>query len=106
MLVEKEVNFEGKIVAVKMISGDELLARCVQDEHSKKSKILKVKQPLSLTIGNPRQTEDGVTRVTFTPWMLSLGPEEIITIKSDHVLFLAEAGENAIMKYEKAISRT
>jgi hypothetical protein len=104
MLVEKETNFENKIIAVKLISGDELLARCVLDDHNKKTKLLKVKQPLSLSVGNPRTNEQGMTRVMFTPWMLSLGPDAVITLKTDHILFLSEAGQNASQQYENAVS--
>jgi hypothetical protein len=103
MLVEKEISYEDKVVAVKLISGEELLARCVQDDHSKKTKVVRVKQPLCLSVGNPRVNEQGMTRVMFTPWMLSLGPDAMITIKSEHILSLAEASDNARQQYENAV---
>lgn len=98
MLIEKESNLQDKVVTMKLVSGEEILARCI--EHDKKN--IKIKQPIVLVVDSPRQKgTNGQTRVTFEPWMLSLGPSQPITLRNDHIVYMAEAGENANREYLK-----
>lgn len=102
MLIEKDPDLEDKIIALKMISGEEILAKCVQYSDDKKLKIIKIKQPVVLVIDSPRQKTNGQTHVSFEPWMLSLSPNEIISLRSDHIVYIAEAGEQAMANYRRA----
>jgi hypothetical protein len=101
MLVEKDKSFEGKIVSVKLVNSEEILAFCVKDDHTSKARQVVLRQPVKLMASEPPQTSaDGLTKVAFYPWIFGVGPDEDLVIKNDHILVLAEAGENAARQYK------
>jgi hypothetical protein len=105
MLLEKPSNLEDKVISLKLVSGEEILAKCVKNDFDKRTKTISIKQPLILVVDSPRQKTNGQTHVSFEPWILSLSPAEVISLKTDHIVYLAEAGENAVIQYCKATEK-
>jgi len=95
MLKEKKSPF--KVVAVKLVTGEEIIAKFIELENG----TLKVETPLAMIMAenpdNPTQT-----RVMFTPWMIA-SANVAIEIREQFVVSLVEAREDAADQYELAI---
>lgn len=97
MLVDKKTE-DSVIVAIKMISGEEVIARKLsEDDHN-----VRITRPLSMVMAenpdNPQQT-----RVMFTPFMVAAG-KDMMNIRRDHILAMVPARPDAAEQYETAIS--
>jgi hypothetical protein len=97
MLVEKKAS-DQVVVAIKLISGEELIARRLSDDDNH----IIVSRPLAMIMAdnpdNPTQT-----RVMFTPWMVAAG-KETMTIKNAHVIAVVPARADAAEQYEQALA--
>lgn len=96
MLVEKTA-VPNTIIAIKLVTGEEIIAlKLGDDDHH-----LTVSRPVSMVMtenpDNPQQT-----RVVFAPWMVAAG-KDIVTIKSQHIIAISIAREDAATQYEEAI---
>lgn len=93
-----ETTLEGIVVTVKLITGEEIIAKLLPTENPH---MFKFKRPLALVMGEvpgaPHQTQ-----VMFTPWMLALDENEPATIRHEHVLAMSPARKDAAQQYESA----
>ncbi len=105
MLVDKVSSLENKVVAIKLISGEEIVAKCLEFDPDKKIKVVKIKQPVVLFVDSPRQTTNGSTKVHLEPWMLSIPPSTVISLRYDHIVYIAEAAENAGREYARLLDQ-
>jgi hypothetical protein len=96
MLKEKTPKAQA-VVAIKLVTGEEIMARLVSDEDAH----VIVKSPLSMILADNPDAPDQ-TRVMFTPWMVSAG-KETVTIKNTHVVALTTAREDAAAQYNQAL---
>jgi hypothetical protein len=85
MLLEKPIA-EGDVVSIKLINGDELIARLESDDH----KGITVNRPLALTMQG-----GGLGMV---PWVL-LGDKDNITLNRDHIFAMVPSKKDAAAQY-------
>lgn len=85
MLFEKSVS-QGDVVSLKLINGDELIARFESEtEH-----IVKIIKPLAITVG-----QQGLGMM---PWMF-LGDKETVTLKQAHIFTIMPSKKDAADQY-------
>jgi hypothetical protein len=85
MLLQKPIA-EGDVVSIKLINGDELIARLDADDH----KGITINRPLALTMQG-----GGLGMV---PWVL-LGDKDSITLNRDHVFAMVPSKKDAADQY-------
>ena len=85
MLINK-VPTTGDVVSVKLVNGDELIARFDEDSPG----IIKLNRPLALTMSG-----QGLGMI---PWMF-LGAEETVSIKKEHILAMMLSKKDAADQY-------
>lgn len=85
MLIEKGLK-DGDVVSVKMINGDELIARYKSDD----ADTITIEKPLVLTMGSQG--------LGMMPWVF-LGDKEEIALKKHHVLFFMRTKKDAADQY-------
>lgn len=93
-----KTRLEGCIVAIKLISGEEIIARVVVEQPS----FLSLSHPLSF-IMHPNPTAPNQAVVSFAPWMIGIHDTQIVTILMDKIIFAAEARGDASDQYRQAI---
>lgn len=97
MLVEKKSE-DTKVVAIKMITGEEVIARKLSEDATG----VRITRPLSMIMAenpdNPQQT-----RVMFTPWMVAAG-KEMMVVKHEHIIVIMEARPDAAEQYDQAVT--
>jgi hypothetical protein len=101
MLKEKNTattELESHIVAVKLITGEEIIAKL---DPASTNQLFKFQRPLAMVLGEvpgkPHQTQ-----VMFTPWMLALDENEVASVRNEHVVAIAAARKDAAIQYESA----
>jgi hypothetical protein len=98
MLVIKKQNLNGKVIAIKLISGEEIMAKLISTE----DKTIILSNPVSYVMNmNPENPEQG--EVMFAPWMLGIDMNSSIEINIDHILYFGAANKDASSKYSEAI---
>lgn len=85
MLIEKPVT-EGDIVSLKLINGDELIARFEKET----ADTVTINRPMSITIG-PQG-------LGMMPWLF-LGSKESMTLKKDHIFVMTSSKKEAADQY-------
>jgi hypothetical protein len=99
MLVSKKPKLDGKIVAAKLVSGEEIMAKLVSSEDG----CIRLNKPVSYIMGvnpdNPDQTE-----VLFSPWMVGVDLDTTVELDIKHILFMGQAGTDATDRYNEAMS--
>lgn len=85
MLLQKPVT-TGDVVSIKLINGDELIAR-YDDETGD---TININRPLALTMS--------ATGLGMIPWMF-LGDKDNITLKKEHVFCLVPSKKDAADQY-------
>ena len=85
MLIEKPMS-EGDVVSIKLINGDELIARLEKDDQNGYT----INRPLALTMQN-----GGLGMI---PWVF-LGAKETMTLSKDHVFIVMPAKKEAADQY-------
>jgi hypothetical protein len=98
MLKIKEESFVDKIVAIKFVSGEEIIAECVDYEQSN---TVIIKRPLSLVMVTNK--ENSRAQVNFAPWILSINDDQIVKLHVEKIMFIAEAKKDAARQYMDAI---
>ena len=85
MLIEKPIA-EGDVVSIKLINGDEIIARLESDDH----RGITVDRPLALTLG-----PQGLGMV---PWVF-LADKSTMTISRDHIFVMVRSKKDAADQY-------
>jgi len=85
MLIEKPMS-EGDVVSIKLINGDELIARLEKDNLEGYT----INRPLALTMSG-----GGLGMI---PWVF-LGAKETMTLKREHVFIVMPAKKEAADQY-------
>jgi hypothetical protein len=85
MLIEKPIA-NGDVVSLKLINGDEIIARFEDDNES----TIKITKPLAITVG-PQG-------LGMMPWIF-LGEKETVTIKKEHVFVMIPSKKDAANQY-------
>lgn len=85
MLFEKPIA-NGDVVSIKLINGDELIARLEKDDHDG----ITVSRPLAITM-----SAQGLGMI---PWIF-LGSKETVTIKREHVFVMVPSKKEAADQY-------
>ncbi len=89
MLINKKAFSQGDVVSLKLVNGDEIIARYESDDNDS----IKISKPMALTMG-----PQGLGMV---PWVF-LGEPESFTLKRDHIFVMVaskkDAGDQYIQK--------
>ncbi len=85
MLIEKPIA-TGDVVSLKLINGDEIIARYEDDNES----TIKITKPLAITVG-PQG-------LGMMPWIF-LGEKETVTLKKEHVFVMIPSKKDAANQY-------
>jgi hypothetical protein len=85
MLLEKPIA-EGDVVSLKLINGDEIIARLEKDDHNG----ISITKPLAITAG-----PQGLGMI---PWIF-LGSKDTITLKREHVFVMIPSKKEAADQY-------
>ncbi len=85
MLIEKPIA-NGDVVSLKLINGDEIIARYEDDNES----TIKITKPLAITVG-PQG-------LGMMPWIF-LGEKETVTLKKEHVFVMIPSKKDAANQY-------
>lgn len=86
MLLINKGYTPGDVVSIKLINGDELIARFEEEANG----LVKINRPLALTMSG-----GGLGMI---PWMF-LGADENVTIKKDHVMAIMCSKKDASDQY-------
>jgi hypothetical protein len=85
MLIEKPLS-EGDVVSIKLVNGDEIIARLDKDDQHG----FTITKPLAITLG-----PQGLGMI---PWVF-LGAKETMTINKNHVFVIMPAKKDAADQY-------
>jgi hypothetical protein len=85
MLIEKPIA-EGDVVSIKLINGDEIIARLDRDDHHG----ITISKPLAVTLG-----PQGLGMI---PWVF-LAAKETMTLKREHIFVMLPAKKDAADQY-------
>lgn len=97
MLVQNEVSLTNKVVVLKLVSGEEVIARVVSSDAQK----IVIKNPLLMVM---MPEDDGVQgMVAFAPWVLGANDNVGLPINLIHVVTHTEARTDAATQYSRAI---
>jgi hypothetical protein len=97
MLKLQNERLNDKIISIKFVSGEEIIAQCVQHEESS----ISLKRPLSLVMATNKDASKA--QVNFAPWMLSITHDQLIKLDFSKIMFVAEAGKDAARQYMDAV---
>lgn len=96
MLKEKPTTKFPYVAAIKLVTGEEIIAKVISEEGG-----YHLDKPLAMVMAenpdNPQQT-----RVMFTPWMVAAGDKPVVVLKP-HMLAITEAREDAAEQYTQAV---
>jgi len=98
MLVEKKDGLNGKAIAIKLLTGEEIIAHCVEDLNGE----LRIVNPLAMVM-MPGEEQEGM--VMFAPWMLALDDDTVITIPHDKYVVYVAARRDASQQYYGAVGQ-
>jgi hypothetical protein len=85
MLLEKPI-VDGDIVSIKLINGDEIIARLEKDDNNG----ITINKPLALTMSG-----GGLGMI---PWVF-LGDKDTMTLKREHVFVMVTSKKDAAKQY-------
>lgn len=85
MLLEKPM-VSGDVVSLKLINGDEIIARLDSDDHN------------GITITKPLAITAGPQGLGMIPWVF-LGEKETFTLKREHVFVMVPSKKDAANQY-------
>ena len=85
MLIQKPIA-EGDIVSIKLINGDEIIARLEKDDHNG----ITIDRPLALTVG--------AQGLGMIPWVF-LADKSTMTIKREHIFVMVPSKKDAADQY-------
>lgn len=96
MLIVNNSKYNNKIVSIKLITGEEIMALVVNDESS----LINVKNPLLLVMMTDESTQG---MVAFAPWILGAEDSAVIEINKNSVIAITEARSDALDQYRIAV---
>lgn len=85
MLLKKPIT-TGDVVSIKLINGDEIIARLESDDQSG----ITINRPLALTMSG--------SGLGMIPWIF-LGDKDSITLKHEHVFVMVPSKKDASAQY-------
>ena len=85
MLIDKGISV-GDVVSIKLINGDELIARLESDDQNG----VTIDRPLALTMSN-----GGLGMI---PWVF-LGGKSVMTLKREHIFVIVPSKKDAADQY-------
>lgn len=85
MLINKGLS-KGDVVSIKLINGDEIIARFEEEDQSQ----VTVTKPLALTLGGGG--------LGMMPWLF-LGDKETISLRRDHMFVISPSKKDAAAQY-------
>lgn len=85
MLLQKPIR-EGDVVSIKLINGDEIIARLEADDHNG----ITVTKPLAITM-----SAQGLGMI---PWVF-LGEKDSYTLKREHIFVMVPSKKDAADQY-------
>ena len=85
MLIQKPIS-EGDVVSIKLINGDEIIARLEKDDQNG----ITINRPLALTMAS-----GGLGMI---PWIF-LGDKDTVTLKREHVFVMVPSKKDAADQY-------
>jgi len=85
MLLEKPIA-EGDVVSIKLINGDEIIARLEKEDQSG----ITINRPLALTMSG--------SGLGMIPWIF-LGSKETMTLKREHYFVMVPSKKDAADQY-------
>lgn len=85
MLIEKPVS-NGDVVSLKLINGDEIIARLESDDHN------------GITISKPLAITMSAQGLGMIPWLF-LGDKSSYTLKREHVFVMVPSKKEAADQY-------
>lgn len=85
MLIQKPIA-EGDVVSIKLVNGDEIIARLEKDDSSG----ITINRPLALTMNGGG--------LGMMPWIF-LGDRETITLRHEHVFVVVPSKKDAAAQY-------
>ena len=88
MLIEKGFS-NGDIVSLKIVNGDELIARFEEET----SDTIKITKPLAITM-----SQQGLGMI---PWIF-LGDDETVTVQKSHVFVMVNSKKDAATQYRQS----
>lgn len=88
MLIEKGFS-NGDIVSVKIVNGDELIARFEEETEE----TVKLSKPLAITM-----SQQGLGMI---PWIF-LGDDETVTVKKAHIFVIVNSKKDAATQYRQS----
>lgn len=98
MLITTNSNLTNKVGVFKLVSGEEVIARVVEDNSAQGS--IRIKAPLSMIMVN----DDGNQgMVAFAPWVLGAADDAILEIKTANLVVTTEARADAAIQYSQAV---
>jgi hypothetical protein len=98
MLTAKTIDYTNRIVSVKLVTGEEIIARVVeQKEHS-----LVFKRPLSMVM--MAGDDDNQGQVAFAPWMLGLPDDARVELPRERLVYVGESRKDAAEQYVIAVN--
>lgn len=98
MLTAKPIDYTNRIVSAKLITGEELIARVVeQKEHS-----LVFRRPLTMVMMAAEDDNQG--SVAFAPWMLGLPDDARVELPRERIIWVGESRKDAAEQYVIAVN--
>ena len=94
MLVEKLNN---KIITIKLISGEEIMAECVDSSSSS----LTIKNPMMMALNEIKDTSQ--VMITFFPWAISISNKMSIVLELSKIITYGTSRDDAAEQYRKTI---
>jgi hypothetical protein len=85
MLIDKGVT-DGDIVSLKVINGDELIAKFVSEDAT------------TITINRPKALTAGPQGLGMIPWLF-LGGKDTVTLQKSHVFVMVPSNGDASKQY-------
>lgn len=99
MLMENNSNLTGKFGVFKLVTGEEIIARVVEDNHS--LGFYKIKEPLSMVMVPQEDGQQGM--VAFAPWILGAKDNAVIKLLETKIMVATEARDDAGRQYEQVM---
>lgn len=99
MLIETNNSLTGKIGVFKMITGEEIIASVIEDNHS--LGFYKIKDALSMVMVPNEDSQQGM--VAFAPWILGAKDNAVLKIAETKIVLVAEAREDAARQYTQVM---
>lgn len=98
MLVSKSINYTGRVVALKLVTGEEIIARVTDDTDTN----LVLKRPLSMVMMAGEEDESQGS-VAFAPWMLAIPDDALVSLSKSSIVYVHEARKDAAEQWVTAV---